>query len=749
MNKQTFIDRLAYAKSYIQRGFSVIPLRPKEKKPAIDAWKEYQSRRATEKELTAWFGNASQNNIGIVTGVISGIAVVDFDTEAALQFSKYNSFPTSPMVKTGKGYHAYYSYKEGVRNFQKRDDLPGIDLRGDGGYVVAPPSMHETGVVYKWVEGMGLDDLQFAELPEIILVKSTKEKVPIKELLTGASQGQRNDSLARIAGALFAKGLGYAEVLDLCLAWNQRNTPPLPELEVKNTVDSIFKTHQRKNEEGERAGWEEPLFLGEIETPELPSDLLPGFLGKYCRAVSESTQTPAGLAVMLSISTIAACLQKRFEVSPFKDDYTEPLSLWTVTALDPGNRKTAVKTAMTAPLMQWEHEQAELLNPKIKEISLRRDINLKQIDQLKVKAAKPDTQSSEREEYLRQIIKIQNETPDEVISPRLWTDDVTPERLQMLMADNGERIALLSDEGGIFEVMAGLYSDGRVNLNVFLQGHAGAPVRVDRQGRTVTLNKPALSFGLAVQPDIISDLAQGEKKRFRGNGTLARFLYCIPKSTVGSRDLTRRAVIHESVKFEYQTGVMALLNIDPVYDEHGQERARILTLTPDALQAWLRFSQFIESKQGSDGEYYSFQDWTSKLPGAALRIAGLFHVVEYGAANPVIDLQTIERALDLCELLISHARVAFDLMGADQAVNNAKHVFKWILNTQEPSFTQRDCLKKHEGRFKRIERLKKALDVLAERHIISEPQKRATGKRPGIYYLVNPSILNEDSNGLA
>ena len=90
-------------------------------------------------------------------------------------------------------------------------------------------------------------------------------------------------------------------------------------------------------------------FSGDIETPDLPSTLLPGYLGDYCQAVTQATQTPSGMAVMFALSTVAACLQKRFEVSPYADDYREPLALWTVTALDPGNRKTAVKNAMAEP----------------------------------------------------------------------------------------------------------------------------------------------------------------------------------------------------------------------------------------------------------------------------------------------------------------------------------------------------------------------------------------------------------------
>ena len=487
--------------------------------------------------------------------------------------------------------------------------------------------------------------------------------------------------------------------------------------------------------------WPEPILFGEIETPDIPIDVLPdGWLKDFTGAVAASTQTPPGMAVMFALSTVAACLQKRFEVSPYGDNYTEPLNLWTLTALDPANRKTAVKNELTAPLTTWEHEENKRLQSEIKRINTERDINLKSIDQLKVLAAKPQTTDEERKNYLKRISEIEEKTPEEIRPPRIWADDTTPERFQMLLVENSEQISVISDEGGIFEVMAGLYSDGRMNINVFLQSHSGSSVRVERQGRHVALNAPVSTFGLAVQPEILADMSRGSKKKFRGLGVLTRFLYCIPKSTVGSRDIRRRGVISEMIKSNYHSKIFSLLNINSIHDESGMETPLTLTLSKEALESWEYFSQYIESKLGVNGEYYQIQDWCGKLPGAALRIAGNLHVVEHGENNRVIGKETIERALDLCELLIPHVQAAFDLMGADEAVSDSKHVFKWIIDTREETFSQRDCLKRFEGRFKRVDRLRKALEVLAERHIISEPQKRTTSGRPGIFYMVNPSI---------
>lgn len=234
---------LDYARWYVSKGFSVIPLKPKDKRPDIDTWKLFQTHKPTDDNLKVWFGNGSDNNIAIVTGEISDIAVVDFDSPESIEFSKKNNFPITPLVKTGKGYHAYYHYKEGVRNFQKRDDLPGIDLRGDGGYVVAPPSIHESGKQYQWVEGKGLDDLPLADLPEIVLAKRPEEKTPLKELYKGVPKGSRNDSLTRLVGSWVNDDLSFNECLENAYIWNSKNDPPLSEREIERTVKSIFEVH--------------------------------------------------------------------------------------------------------------------------------------------------------------------------------------------------------------------------------------------------------------------------------------------------------------------------------------------------------------------------------------------------------------------------------------------------------------------------------------------------------------------------
>lgn len=314
---------LRWALDYARREFSVIPIRgpyytfgdTEEQKADISkipllAWEEFQKRRATESEIIAWWGKWPKANIGIVTGEISGITDVDLDSERAIEFAKANNFPLTPLVKTAKGYHCYYKYKEGSRNFQKRDDLPDIDLRSEGGYVVVPPSVHYSGKSYKWVDGKGLDDLPFAELPEIILAKNTQDKTPLKKLYQGVPDGQRNDSLARLVGSWVNDGLNFDECLRMAYQWNNENNPPETNIKkIKRTVRSIFEKHHRELDKEN----EETKKLSEVIT-EATTQNLPEILKGLAKVKSESER-----AILIAAVSKRLNIGKRFIQNDIKN----------------------------------------------------------------------------------------------------------------------------------------------------------------------------------------------------------------------------------------------------------------------------------------------------------------------------------------------------------------------------------------------------------------------------------------------
>jgi hypothetical protein len=516
------------------------------------------------------------------------------------------------------------------------------------------------------------------------------------------------------------------------------SSEPFTSAIAENAAESNGRTKEETAQE-QSFGWEPVIHFDDINTPTITADFLPSWVGQFVREVSLCAQTPEGFAVMLGYSVLAACLQQRFKVSPDSGNYSEPVNLWTISVMPPGSRKTFVVEQLNAPLVTWEKEQAATMHSQIEESETARNIISKRIERLQNDAAK-ESDSIQRKILIQEIIKLREEMPEEIRTPRLFTNDVTPERFQSLLMENGERMAVLSDEGGIFEIMGGLYSDGRSNIDVFLKSHIGSPVRVDRQSRSAHLDHPLSTFGLAVQPQIVEELSQGSKRRFRGTGCLARFLYCVPQNNVGRRDMRLRRIISEEAEQHYYAGIRSLLNIPPLM-VGGKEEARTLQLDREALVSWAAYSQALEQRQGEAGDLVMIADWSAKLPGAALRLAALAHVAEFGSENLVISRATLERALDLADLLISHTLTAFSLMGADQATADTKYVARWLKARGARCIKQNDIYRACDGRIPKMDRLQKALTILIERQMISEPIQEPTRGRPSNHFFVNPAFL--------
>jgi hypothetical protein len=235
-------DRLEVARRLSALGFSVIPVGP-DKRPTI-SWLAFQQARATDDNLLSWFGNGQDRNIGIVTGRISSIVVVDTDNEEAEGWAHANLPATPMMCKTAKGMHRYYRHPgTEVRNGARISTDIGtiaLDVRGDGGYVVAPGSVHPSGVTYaaptKWpttLEDVPVFSAAWLAGPSkpIISAPTTGEQIP---------SGQRNATLTSLAGAMQRRGMSEAAILAALQVENDAKcNPPLDSRELSTIVKSV------------------------------------------------------------------------------------------------------------------------------------------------------------------------------------------------------------------------------------------------------------------------------------------------------------------------------------------------------------------------------------------------------------------------------------------------------------------------------------------------------------------------------
>lgn len=259
---------LDHALQYCQRGWSVIPLKHSgsedDKKRPLIAWEPYQQQRATEPQIRAWWTQHPKANIGVVMGSISGLVALDFDgpNAAALLRQRHIFLPETASVQTGKGFHAFYKHP-GVTIPNKARLLndgngSALDVRGDGGYVVAPPSVHGSGRVYQWV----IAPNKIADLPEPVLALLTTpasrnhddEGGWVSSVWQGVGEGQRNEAAARLAGYWLAvtKGNEYATRLAM-EPWAARCTPPLDSRELSATIKSIARREAAKQQQVEAA----------------------------------------------------------------------------------------------------------------------------------------------------------------------------------------------------------------------------------------------------------------------------------------------------------------------------------------------------------------------------------------------------------------------------------------------------------------------------------------------------------------
>jgi len=252
MNEQK--NLLETALKYLSRGWSVIPLGRK-KKPLLPEWTTYQSRLATEQEIRQWWGKWPDANIGIVTGSISGLVVLDADSEKAHQYIQQRGMPPTPQASTGKGTHFYFKHP-GDRVPNKVNSEIGLDVRADGGYVVAPPSIHPNGKRYEWAPYLNPWDADVERMQPWMIEYCNQSNSRPKggevaegwqtEALKGVGKGERNHTAARLAGRYIAKGMTDDEVVQVLLIWNQNNNPPLSKDEIVRTVKSVRATHERK-----------------------------------------------------------------------------------------------------------------------------------------------------------------------------------------------------------------------------------------------------------------------------------------------------------------------------------------------------------------------------------------------------------------------------------------------------------------------------------------------------------------------
>lgn len=557
------------------------------------------------------------------------------------------------------------------------------------------------------------------------------------QLETTIPEGNRNSTMSRIGARIIKRYGDTSEARELFFQEAEKCDPPLEDAELNTIWGSCQKFFRKVSsvpgyispEAYNGTGplqWETPIPFDAFDLPTFPADTLPPAVRDYVKAVAETTQTSVDMAAVASLAILSICLQGKYRIWG-KLDWSEPLNTYCVIVLPPAERKSAVISLMTQPLEEYEQEVNSAMDAQIIESQMRKAVLEKERRMLEDKVSKGKAETSELADKAKEISAFHETQP-----LKLFVDDVTAEKLASVLAENHSKAAIVSAEGGIFDILNGIYTKN-VNIDVFLKGHSGDTIRVDRIGRaSESILHPTLTMLLAVQPEVLNGLMTNGT--FRGRGLTARFLYAMPKSSLGIRSFHTKP-ISETVKTEYTKLIRSMLEADAEEDP--------IELSEEATAVLERLFQDTESRFHTD--LVEIADWAGKYVGAVLRIAGLLHGAQHHGFLDFTEVsgETMENAVRIGEYFLEHAKAAYFLMGADPVNKQSEYLLGAIQRGQITEFSRRDAMRMCR-RFHTVESLQPVLNRLCEYgYIAPKPMEPVlgVGRRPSEVYLTNPCLL--------
>lgn len=655
---------------YERRGWQLIPLHSVENQkctcknslcasPAKHPLSQHGLKDASSdsKQIEQWWSRWPFANIGIVTGKKSGIVVLDIDAKnngfdglAALE-KKYGTLPASLRVRTGGGgLHIYFrAPKFELRN--RTGLVPGIDFRGEGGYVVAPPSKHISDSCYEFIDG----NASICEMPDWLEELLSRAVVNLSDNSDGKiPEGQRNQTLMSISGFLLSKGIGLPLIHEVITKINLEGcVQPLNNEELLDIASST-KKFKIKN------AWPDLKPLPEYDEncialkPEnLPRTILPWVLD-----TTERMQVPLEFVSAPLIIAAGAVIGRKASLRPLMHDpWSVFPNLWGFLVAAPGSMKSPAIAEALKPLehlaakaskkFAQECEQAQV---EFRKLSVEIEA-LKQSLRIDLSGGFVDGLAQEK----AQLCELQEkaETTKNIKEKRYKTNDPTVEKLAMIMKDNPQGVLLLRDE--LSGWLESLYKTGREGSREFyLEAWNGnSPFSIDRVGRgTIHVEALCLSIFGGIQPTKLSEYIDHHSNVQGDDGFLERFqIVFYPELEKGwqliDREANKEAFTRLMAAFEELDALE--LKKAPTTFCFGLEAQEIANRWRCGLEQRLRHDNLSPMMKSHLSKYRSL------MPSLAL----IFALLETGRKTMEVDLVSTRRAITWCSILESHTAKIF------------------------------------------------------------------------------------------
>ena len=673
------------ALSLAQSGWSLIPLHscfetlctcnnPECSSQGKHPRTQHGVKNATQDPNTIcnWWTKWPSANIGISTGH-SKLVVVDVDPRHGGHSSwkklkeKFQLPQTLSVITGGKGLHAYFQAPTtAIKN--RTNLLPGIDIRGVGGYVVAPPSVHASGNTYKW-------DPKSPKIPAkmpdsfIAFLTETKRLQNHQDELTCIPKGSRNQTLTSVAGLLRKQGFDQIGILSALEALNAKLcATPLSIAEIEKISKSISKYPNNE--------WPEPVELPRVEsyTPSFKHEHLPEALRSWICDISDRMQVPLDFIAIPAICSLSSVIGRQIGIFPKQEDNWLVIpNLWGAIIARPGHFKSPAIAEALKPLERLVKEErlkfeAESFVTKAKTDMLQAKIeNTKDLIKLSIK--KGDTQSTQSlqnalEENLKELEQAHTK------EKRFKTNDATIEKIGALLLENPEGLLIFRDE--LSGWLKGLQKTGREGEREFyLEAWNGyGSYTIDRIGRG-TLHIPSLCLSIfgGLQPGKLESYIYKANSGGEGDdGLLQRFQLLAYPTIRGKWKNIDRNPNKEAFEQAYcvfkRLSNLEIKKDGAVNTEHNVPGVRF----DDKAQ--IRFNEWRENLENrlrtNEEQSAAFESHLAKYRSMVPSLALIFHLIEDRTGRVRSD--SLALAIKWSELLEMHARKVYSSIIDDEFI---------------------------------------------------------------------------------
>jgi Arc/MetJ family transcription regulator len=474
---------------------------------------------------------------------------------------------------------------------------------------------------------------------------------------------------------------------------------------------------------------EDPRPLEMVKPCEFPMHVLPGALRNYCYDVSENLLMKPDMVAGAMLGLIGAASQGRYSIEP-KSNWRLPVNLYVAIVASTGQKKSKVLRMLRSPI----DDVIDAINAANKEKmesneNERRDLILR-ISAIENGIARGTKKYSGMKDELRQLRSQIASTP-EILPLRLFFEDCTTEKIADLLLKHNERLCNISDEGTLFSILLGRYSDG-INIDLPLKAFTGERLYVDRISReSIELKNPLLTFIQFVQPLKLKEFFSCREMVERG--MTARFLY-ITNTLVEEDEKLDTPLI----SLENERGYKLLMN--NIVRRSLESDYAVLKLSDEAYEMFSVF--FASSKRSANEELSPMADWAVRIPEHCLRITALLHIAQ-DSGGTAIEAETMAKAIELTDYFTRHAMQAYGLTTNKAEYLDAKYMLDKVKERKISRIGQGDA-KKIFAKFRHnVAGLNRALTVLCEHGYAKTVDVKSgkAGRKGQRDYMFHPDIL--------